>query len=210
MKNPLARKTPTSPDPRKLDKTTPLDARLAELRARRTAATDKIIELEAGGAQGSPNPVAQRALTDRAERLLGAAELLGIAISEAKPASSINELRAEVEAIDLALRIGGTARDQIIAARAAELIAARSAEWRELIHQTVQTLCHLRHLNRARAQFRRDLSGHGSGSDFPCQRHVLFGVGAGQGGEADSFFTEAIRAGIITAGELDRMMENDE
>jgi hypothetical protein len=182
-------------------KATAVDGRIEELRQKERDVLAAIIALEESGGQPA-SADDDRRIADRAAVFMN---------GEAPPRSVIPEptltdLRTDQQAIRLALATLEQVQTNERARRLDDALIEAGDAWRELVRELARNLCRLRWLNGLREEFRKAVPG----AKFPCDRHRLHGAGKDPSDEVDAFFTDILKAGIVTQGELAKWTERSE
>jgi hypothetical protein len=175
-------------------KASSLDPLIAKLKARRKAAHDKILSLEADGVKiGKPGGV------DIEIRAL--ALLSDDRPDEFQPATSLVDLYQERAVLDRALELVGARKTDEVSKNFAAEVLRRRGEYDGLIVDVVMTIVALRRAIKARDEFLEPLrAGIGRGT-LPCAQPMPQATMVG--GDLYKFLSDAVRAGIVTPKEIE-------
>jgi hypothetical protein len=184
----------------------PIDLRLAEVRARQRVVILEIVELESRGT--IPQDMEdQQSIDADAMRLIDGSEDTS-STPKSRPESKgsagprLLALLREREVIEKALVIGTQRQLQAHSDRIRQALLERADEWREIVFQTAQAVVTLRKCNRAREQFRKEMT-YAAPPSLVCDGFQLLGATRIVNDDVYRFLQSVVRAGIMSAKDVD-------
>jgi hypothetical protein len=182
----------------------PIDEKIVDLRKKRRAALEQILDLEKGGAIPE-KPVEGAVNIDHAALLLldgdgGAANHSSPV--DPNPNARLYRLRIDLDIIDRALVLAGQRSLSDHADQSRQLIASHQDEWRDLQRQRAEIVIELLRVNRRIEEFKTAVTSDGQLGNLDLDGYSgrLLGVGCLQnapGHFAVEFLKSAAKAGLI-------------
>jgi hypothetical protein len=209
MKSPTPKKLDASPaEGRTANDLLPIDLLVVDLdTTKRPKVLQEILVLEAAGATPVADETDTPAIEIRAQQLLAGFDA-AVGPRPLEGNAKLHALRIELAAIGRAIELGRRQSLADHAQLAREIYLEVADDWREIIYQTAATVAALQQLNRARAALRRRLTGPGGTPNLPCDGFKLLGDGSTVGAEPYVFFQTVTKAGIVSAGEVEKWSQS--